>query len=336
VLEIDVSATLGSFELAASFAAPTPGVTALYGPSGAGKSSIVKVIAGLAGGVRGRVCFDGLTWLDSGAGILVAAERRGIGCVFQDSRLFPHLDVLGNLRYGERRARAPVHYAERAEIVVLLGLEALLGRRVHQLSGGERQRVALGRALLAQPRLLLLDEPRAAVDVARRAEVLPYLESLRDRYGLPMLYVSHQYEEVLRLATHVVLLDRGRVVGSGTPADLSLDPRLCSLIGSDAVGAVLDLEALAVESGTGLASVALGTQLLRLALPGARAGDRLRLHVLARDVILATQPPHGLSVRNALAGTLAALADEGADAVIATVEIAGLRLLARVTREAVS
>jgi molybdate transport system ATP-binding protein len=336
VLEFEVSATQGGFALAARFVAPTPGVTALFGPSGAGKSTVVKAIAGLLPGASGRVCFDGTHWLDSVNGTDVPAERRRVGCVFQDLRLFPHLDVLGNLRYGDRRAPAAGRYATLEEIVALLGLGALLSRRVHQLSGGERQRVALGRALLAQPRLLLLDEPLAALDLARREEVLPYLESLRDRYAIPMLYVSHQYDEVLRLATHIVLLERGRVLANGTPAALGLDPRLRSLIGSEAVGAVLDLEVLAVDAASGLASVALGTATLRFAMPGAQRGALVRVHILARDVILATAPPQGLSVRNALPATLAALVDEGPDAVLATLEVAGTQLLARITRAAVA
>ena len=336
MLELELTAALGPFALAANFSAPTPGVTALFGPSGSGKSTLVKALAGLLPQARGSVRFDGTSWLDSASGTHVPAEHRRIGCVFQDARLFPHLDVLGNLRYGERRAPAVGRYAAGPEIIALLGLGTLLRRRVHQLSGGERQRVALGRALLAQPRLLLLDEPLAAIDTARRDEVLPYLESLRDRYAIAMLYVSHQYDEVLRLATHVVLLEHGRVLASGTPSALSLDPRLRRLIGSEAVGAVLDLDVLAVDAGSGLVSVALGDEVLRFTLPGAQAGARLRLNILARDVILATARPEGLSVRNALPATLVALSDEGPDAVLATLAIADARLLARITRAAVS
>jgi molybdate transport system ATP-binding protein len=334
MFEADLAVERGGFRLRARFAAPTPGVIALFGPSGAGKSTLVNAIAGLIP-ASGSVRLDGTAWLDSASGSSIPAERRRIGYVFQDARLFPHLDVAGNLAYGERRAPPGPRVAVRDEIVALLGLDALLGRRVHQLSGGERQRVALGRALLAQPRLLLLDEPLAAIDVTRRDEVLPYLESLRDRFAIPMLYVSHQYEEVLRLATHVVLLADGHVLASGTPSELSLDPRLRGLVGSDAVGAVLEVEVTAVDPVTGLVSVAVGRGRLRLALPDARVGARLRLHVLARDVILATEPPHGLSVRNALEGTLAEVVTEGRDEALAIVDLAGSRLLARITREAV-
>jgi molybdate transport system ATP-binding protein len=334
MFEADLAAERGGFRLRARFAAPTPGVIALFGPSGSGKSTLVNAIAGLMP-ATGSVRLDGTAWLDSAAGTCLPAERRRIGYVFQDARLFPHLDVSGNLGYGERRAPPGQHFAVRDEIVDLLGLGSLLGRRVHQLSGGERQRVALGRALLAQPRLLLLDEPLAAIDATRRGEVLPYLESLRDRFAIPMLYVSHQYDEVLRLATHVVLLAAGDVLASGTPSELSLDPRLRALVGGDAVGAVLEVEVAAVDPATGLASVAVGHGQLRLALAGARVGARLRLHVLARDVILATESPHGLSVRNALEGTLAEIVSEAPDEALAIVDLAGSRLLARITRAAV-
>jgi molybdate transport system ATP-binding protein len=334
VFEADLAVVRGGFRLEARFAAPTPGVIALFGPSGAGKSTLVNAIAGLVP-ARGRIRLDGTVWQDDASGTNVPAERRRIGYVFQDARLFPHLDVAGNLDYGARRAPRDGHYVDRGELIALLGLGPLLGRRVHQLSGGERQRVALGRALLAQPRLLLLDEPLASIDAARRDEVLPYLESLRDRYAVPMLYVSHQYDEVLRLATQLVLLADGRIQGCGAPGELSLDPALRRLIGTDAVGAVLDAEVTAVDAAAGLASVAIGPGRLRLPLPGAAPGARLRLNVLARDVILATEPPHALSVRNVLEGTLAEVVAESPDEALAIVALGGPRLLARVTRAAV-
>ena len=203
------------FTLAASFAAPTPGLIALFGRSGSGKTTLIEMIAGLLPPDEGEVQLTGTVLTDTRAGIAVAPERRRIGYVFQDSRLFPHLSVAGNLRYGMQRARSMPHAIHFEEVVDLLGLGALLGRRPHELSGGERQRVALGRALLSQPQLLLLDEPLASLDVARREEVLPYLERLRDWLSIPMVYVSHQFDEVLRLATYIVLLEEGRVLTAG-------------------------------------------------------------------------------------------------------------------------
>ena len=332
MFEVDLKVVRGEFRLEARFNAPTPGVIALFGASGAGKSTLVNAVAGLTAVASGQLRLDSTVWLDEHTN--VPAERRRIGYVFQDARLFPHLDVLGNLAYGERRAPATGRFVEREDVVTLLGLSGLLGRGVQQLSGGERQRVALARALLSQPRLLLLDEPLAAIDVARRDEVLPYLEKLRDRYAIPMLYVSHQYEEVLRLATHVVLLEAGRVIGTGTPAEISLDSRLRRYIAPEAVGAVLDVEVIEGAARSGLATVALGAERLRLVARGVAAGARLRVQVLARDVILGTEAPRALSVRNLLRGTLVALEQDGPDHVLATVGVGGARLLARITPEA--
>src|SRR5262249_26459287 len=211
----------------------------LFGGSGSGKTRVVDLMAGLLRPEAGRIEVDGEVLFDAGWRDL-APERRAVGYVFQDARLFPHRNVAGNLRYGELRAGARAPTASFAEVVELLGLGDLLARRPHQLSGGERQRVAIGRAVLSRPRLLLLDEPLAAIDRARRQEVLPYLERLRDRFRIPIVYVSHQFEEVLQLATHVVLIDGGRVAAQGDVANVSRDPALRALIGADAAGAVVE------------------------------------------------------------------------------------------------
>jgi molybdate transport system ATP-binding protein len=293
------------------------------------------MIAGLVAPDSGEIRLDDALLTDTRAGISVAVERRRIGYVFQDARLFPHLRVAANLRYGERRARDVPRFIDFDEVVALLGLEALLARRPRQLSGGERQRVALGRALLAQPRLLLLDEPLASIDVARREEVLPYLERLRDRLAIPMVYVSHQFEEVLRLATHMVLLESGRVVAQGSVTAVSVRPELQRIIGPDLVGAVLDGIVTRLDPANGSAELSVGAGTLLVSLEGVPLGARVRLQVLARDVILAIQPVQGLSVRNALAGTVAAITQDEWGALV-TMDVGGAAVLARITDNALT
>jgi molybdate transport system ATP-binding protein len=335
VLTVAVRRARAGFTLEAQFAAPTPGVIALFGRSGSGKTTLINVICGLLAPDTGEIRLDGEVLADTASGVSVPVERRRIGYVFQDPRLFPHLTVAGNLRYGARRARAVPAFIDFEEVVALLGLGTLLARRPRQLSGGERQRVALGRALLSQPRLLLLDEPLASVDVARREEVLPYLEALRDRLSIPMVYVSHQFEEVLRLATHLVLLEGGRVLAQGPVDAMSLEPALQEIVGPEMVGAVLEGVVTRLDPGHGTAELTLGSGTLQLSLPGGVAlGARVRLQILARDVILARQPVQGLSVRNALAGTVKALSRDTLGQVLVSLDVGGATVLARITERA--
>jgi molybdate transport system ATP-binding protein len=322
------------FALDVAIEVSAPGVVALFGRSGCGKTTLANIIAGLLRADEAHVEIDGVVL--EGAGKYVPAERRRIGYVFQDARLFPHLDVMANLRYGERRARANSTPIALDKIAPMLALEPLLTRRVHQLSGGERQRVALGRALLSQPRLLLLDEPLASLDAARREEVLPYLEKLRDELSVPIVYVSHQFEEVLRLATHVVLMERGKVLSQGSLDDLSLHPELRAIVGPDAVGSVLRGSVESFDGATGLADVKIGNSSLKLNLRGARAGAAVRVQLLARDVILATSHPENLSVRNVLTGTVARIVADDEDSDLVYVDVGGPCVLARVTRAASS
>jgi molybdate transport system ATP-binding protein len=210
MLSVDVEKRIGEFSLAARFET-APGVTALFGPSGAGKTTIVNMIAGLIAPDRGRIALDDTVLFDSATQTNVPPHRRRIGYVFQEGRLFPHLSVAQNLDYGRRMSGLPADPAETERVVGLLDIKPLLARRPGKLSGGERQRIAVGRALLMQPRLLLLDEPLASLDARRKADILPYLERLRDETRIPMVYVSHQAAEVRRIATSVVWLDEGRV-----------------------------------------------------------------------------------------------------------------------------
>lgn len=334
VLEVRLRLERGEFTLDAQFATPTPGITALFGRSGAGKTTLIHLLAGLLEANDGLIALDGEKLFDSALQLNVPAHRRGVGCVFQDLRLFPHLDVAGNLRYGLRRAGAHPQRITLERIVALLDLGSLLGRRSWQLSGGERQRVALGRALLAQPRLLLLDEPLAAIDAAKRDEVLPYFERLRDDLALPIVLVTHHFEDVVRLATHVVLLNAGRVLAQGSLPEVSLVPELGDLLGTEGVGAVIEGRVESIDAPSGLATLTAGHSRLLVPAAGLQAGSDLRLQLLARDLILATARPVGLSVRNQLQGVITDIKPEAPHNVMVSLDAGGLALLARVTTPA--
>jgi len=333
MLSVSVTKHHPGFDLRASFELPTPGVAALFGRSGCGKSTLVDIIAGLAAPDGGCIELDQVVLLDTHRKVCVSAERRRIGYVFQDARLFPHLRVSGNLRYASTRATGAAYVAFDT-VVGLLDLGPLMERRTHQLSGGERQRVAIGRALLTQPRLLLLDEPLAALDNARREEVLPYLETLRDQLAIPMVYVTHRFEEVMRLATHLVLMDTGSVIAQGNVAELSLDPRLRAIIGPDEVGALVDGEVIGVDSGTKLTRVRIGNGELHVPGNAFPAGAALRVQLLARDIIVSTRLPDHLSVRNALAGRITAIQADDETSDLITIDIGGSRVMARITAAA--
>jgi molybdate transport system ATP-binding protein len=333
MLAVAAAAKRGAFALDVRFDLPTPGVAALFGRSGSGKSMVVNTIAGLLKPDVGRIVHDGSVLLDTQQRINVPPECRRMGYVFQDARLFPHLSVAGNLRYAERRA-AGSNYVNLDTVTGLLDLGSLMDRRTHQLSGGERQRVAIGRALLTQPRLLLLDEPLAALDDARREEVLPYLETLRDKLAIPMVYVTHDFDEVLRLATHIVLMESGTVVAQGEVAEMSLDPHLRSLIGPDRVGAIIDGAVLGFDSASGLTKVRVGHGELNVQTKDLAAGTPLRVQILARDVIVSTQMPERLSVRNCLAGFVTSIQDDDIGSDLVTIDIGGAAIVARITKAA--
>lgn len=315
MLQVAVEHRFGQFALDVTFEAPG-GITALFGPSGSGKTSVIRAVAGVLGCDRAQVVLDGERLSD------LPAHKRGIGYVYQDGRLFPHLSVLQNLRYGGR--------VDEAAVIGFLGLEPLLNRRPAQLSGGEAQRVALGRALMCGPRLLLLDEPLSALDEPRKAEVMPYLEALRDGSDVPMLYVSHDLSEVARLARQVVVLDQGRVAVAGDVTQVLADPAAVRFVGPRAAGAVLSGRVVG-HADDGLTKVE--TPAGALWLPGlvARAGAHIRVRIPAQDVILSRAAPQGLSALNVLRATVTTL-DPGAAGVEVGLQAGEARLLARVTR----
>lgn len=333
MLQVAAQKRRGAFALDAQFELPTPGVVALFGRSGCGKSTLVNVIAGLLKADSGWVALDDAVLLDTALRIDVLPERRRIGYVFQDARLFPHLSVAANLRYGQRRARVP-SFVSIDLVADLLDLGALMSRRTHQLSGGERQRVAIGRALLSQPNLLLLDEPLASLDASRREEVLPYLETLRDQLSIPMVYVSHDFDEVLRLATHLVLMESGKTIAQGNLSEMSLNPGVRAIIGADAVGAIVEGTVIGRDPASGLLRVQVGHGELKVHLGKAANGAKLRVQLLARDLIVATQAPQHLSVRNSLSGAVTAVMSDDEDSDLIDIDIGGTIIMARVTKAA--
>ncbi|MCS0504372.1 molybdenum ABC transporter ATP-binding protein [Ancylobacter mangrovi] len=305
MIEIDIRIDRpGGFSLEAGFAAPTSGVTALFGRSGAGKTTIIQAVAGVVRPDSGRIAIDGEPFFDSARGIDVPIEARRAGYVFQDARLFPHMSVERNLRYGERRSRTKERPIRFEAVVELLGIGHLLARRPHTLSGGERQRVAIGRALLAQPRLLLMDEPLAALDAARKAEILPYLERLRDEMRLPILYVSHAIDEVLRLADMVVALREGRLVAAGPVGEVMSAPEILPVVGRFDLGTLIACTVSRHDERYGLSDLAFFGGSLRVPRVEMPVGAPVRARVRARDVAIALARPEEVSVSNLLPATV--------------------------------
>ncbi len=336
MLEVALRHRFGNFQLEAEFTAAGEGITALFGPSGCGKSTTLAAIAGLLKPQQGRVALDGRVLFDSTRRINLPPEERRCGVVFQDARLFPHLSVETNLRFGLRRAPLKAAGPSFAEVVTLLDLKPLLERRPGGLSGGEKQRVALGRALLARPRLLLMDEPLAALDAGRRAEVLPFLARLRDASRLPILYVTHALEEVDALADRLVLLHHGRVVAQDTPEALALRTDL-PLAGRRDAGAVLECTVITHEPARGLTVLAFPGSLLVMPLRSEPVGSRARLRIRARDVAVATAEPKGLSTQNVLEAHVLGFGEPPSPhEVFVRLGVGPSELLARLTRDSAS
>jgi molybdate transport system ATP-binding protein len=321
-----------AFSLAVDLQLPPRGVTALYGPSGCGKTTLLRALAGLDR-ATGRVVMDGDVWQDDGQGVYLPPHQRALGYVIQEAALFPHLSVDGNLRYGQRRSGPAAARVDLPAVVDLLGIEALLPRRPATLSGGERQRVAIARALATGPRLLLMDEPLAALDPPRKAEILPYLERLHEQLAMPIVYVTHAMDEVARLADHLVLLRQGRVLAAGPLAELLARPDLPA---EDDAGAVLSATVLAHDEPYALSRIGFDGGALWLGRVAAGVGQTVRVRVPARDVSLVRQPPGETSILNVLQVQVAALHPSGASTMVGLVcgdAATGSRLLARITRK---
>jgi molybdate transport system ATP-binding protein len=335
MLEVEIKHRLGGFALDVGFASGA-GLTALFGRSGAGKTSVVNIIAGLIRPERGRVVVDGNVLLDTARGIFVPMHRRRIGYIFQEGRLFPHLTVRQNLLYGRWFSRRGARQATIGEVGALLGIEHLLDRRPGALSGGEKQRVAIGRALLANPRLLLMDEPLAALDTPRKDEILPYIEKLRDEAGIPIVYVSHAIAEVTRLATTMVLMSEGKVDAVGPVTELMGRLDLYPRTGRFEAGAVIETRVAGHDSVYGLTHLSCAAGEIRVPRLDLPEGAAVRVRIRARDVIVATTLPTGLSALNALPGHVAEIGGDLGPVRDLRIAIAGGSVLARVTYRSLS
>ncbi|UHS62418.1 molybdenum ABC transporter ATP-binding protein [Agrobacterium vaccinii] len=311
-LLVDIRHRLGSFHLEAKLTAGE-GVTALFGRSGSGKTSVIRIIAGLTRPDHGRIELDGEVLTDSAIRTFIPTHKRRFGYVFQEARLFPHLNVEQNLHYGRWFSGVSDNPAEAARVIEMLGIGDLLKRGPEKLSGGEKQRVAIGRALLSSPRLLLMDEPLAALDEARKAEIIPYLERMRDETKIPIIYVSHAVGEVFRLADRVVVMKDGRVDAQGPASEILSRPAFSSHLERREAGSILSGRVETFDQRHGLATVRLTGTALQVPAKSAEVGKPVRVHIPARDVLLATVLPEGLSALNILEGTIAEieLSDDG-------------------------
>ena len=318
------------FALDLDLTLPGSGFTALFGPSGSGKTSALRAVAGLQR-ARGRLVVHGEIWQDDAQRVFVPTHRRSLGLVFQEAALFPHLNVRANLEYGRRRVPAAEQRVDFDQAVALLGLEPLLQRSPASLSGGERQRVAIGRAVAASPRLLLLDEPLASLDLKRRAELLPYLLKMQEDLDIPALYVSHAPEEVAQLASHLVLLGEGRVLASGPTAELMTRLDL-PLAQGDAAQALLRGTVIAHDPATRLTRVGFDGGELLLPTAGARVGTARLVRVPARDVSLTLSRHTDTSILNILPTTVLALADDTPGHCMVRLGVGSSVLLARITQ----
>lgn len=336
LIEVAVRHRLGAFQLDAAFASEGR-LTALFGRSGSGKTSLVNIIAGLIAPESGRVVIDGEVLLDTQAGIFLPRHRRRIGYVFQEARLFPHLSVRQNLLFGRwfspRKAAAS---SDLDGVLGLLGIAHLLERRPGALSGGEKQRVAIGRALLANPRLLLMDEPLASLDEGRKAEILPYIERLRDEIGVPVIYVSHSVAEVARLATTLVTVDQGRVTACGPTAQVMSRLDVAGFSAAAEAGSILEARITGHDEAYGLTMLETRAGPLQVARIAMSPGANVRVRVLARDVLISLTRPVGVSALNILPSMIVEIGQRHSGGVVEVlIDCGGENLLARLTAKSI-
>jgi molybdate transport system ATP-binding protein len=334
-LEARLEVEAGEFRLEATIDLPLSGIAVIFGPSGAGKTTLLRAIAGIGARARGFLAFEGEVWQDDARGVRVPPHRRGVGFVFQQGRLFPHLSVRRNLLYGWRRTPPAERKLDVDRVFDLLEVRPLLERRIGALSGGERQRVAIGRALLASPRLLLMDEPVASVDLALRGEILAFVERLPRELGIPIVYVTHSVDEMLRLAERVVLVERGRTRAQGPVEELSKEIDL--LVGSSDAdpGTVFAGTVTEYDERFALARIRFAGGEIRIPSAPVMPGVERRVRVRSRDVSLSLDPPGRATILNVLRGTIREVVDVSASDADVLIDV-GVPLRARVTRRSVA
>jgi len=332
MIEVRFGKQLPNLLLDIDFSAPSQGLTALFGRSGSGKTSIVQAIAGGLKPDSGRIAIGDRVFFDKAGGIDLDIHRRNIGYVFQDSRLFPHLTVRNNLLFGYKRAPGE-HRFDLGTVVNLLDISSLLDRRPHHLSGGERQRVAIGRALLAQPTLLLMDEPLSSLDPPRKSELLSYIEGVRDELQVPILYISHAFNEVVRLADQLVIVDAGRVVLCGPLMDVASDTTVAPLIGRFDAGSIIECTVATHDNDVELSTLGFSGGQLRVPRVDLAIGTRVRVRIRSRDVAISLSRPMDVSITNRLPGTLLSLTPRDGPYVDAHIDVGGATVRALITRE---
>lgn len=332
ILDFRFRMPLGSFTLNTQGEIPITGVTALFGRSGCGKTSLLRCIAGLEQAGEAYLSLAGECWHDSERGYYLPPHKRDIGYVFQEGQLFPHLKVSGNLRFGFKRTPVEQRLGDFDQVVKLLDIAPLLGRYPSQLSGGEKQRVAIGRALLNHPRLLLMDEPMAALDRGHKKEILPYLERLHMESNIPIIYVSHDLDEVARIADHLLLIDNGEVLAAGPLAEMLARVDL-PIARNEEAGALFDTRILQHDETYHLTRLGFAGNELTVGWIDLPVGEHVRIRIHAKDVSLALDPPGPTSILNVLPVAVIEMSAHGRGRMIVKLDLAGAPLLARITQK---
>jgi molybdate transport system ATP-binding protein len=332
--EVDVERRLNHFKIQVRFTSDAP-ITALFGRSGAGKTSLINMISGLLRPARGRIVVDGRVLFDDKQRINVPPRKRRIGYIFQEARLFPHLTVYQNLLYGRWFTPSDKRYVDEDKVIALLDIAHLLNRRPAGLSGGEKQRVAIGRALLASPRLLLMDEPLASLDAAHKSDILCYIERLSAHMLIPIVYVSHSIEEITRLAHTLVVVSKGKVAAAGALSEITSRLDLQPLLGRYEAGAVIATCIVAHDERFGLTRLAFSGGELRAPRISMPLGATVRVHIRARDVAIALDARAGLSIQNVLPARIVEITHESGPYAEVRLDVNGAPLLARITKRSV-